>query len=802
MIKGIGRFVFYFIVNESRWKARELAFAAKPLHRNMDRQGSLNSLVGSQRQSSGGNLSSSQHTSEEQRERECICGRGLACSGMTRAFRVLRDPRQGFAELPGFRKEGVRLRVNPNPKDPSVYKYIFRNNLRAAYLRHLAKQNPDMEKIDFECPQRQFVALHHFHPEVVRAFHENPLTTAQNLKVPISITEHELKDLNIEYEEEDRILSITGVPTGGYYFVPNYSHEKALHDLKTALWAENIESKEVLLDENPEEVAVVVQSSLPSTIDDYSQSSSDDSFMTADEGQHSAPNKDGKIVRDEDSKPKLDRGGPIEDHQNGSDIPDEVSGTEKAIAHASDLDGNDPDFAIPVADSTESDFDDVLEKEKGPPQDATPEYTKQTLQQSLTGISDTISESGEAGEEEVAKGMSGEALAVKTTARLVREAGHPWDIPKYRKKTSRPEPKKPPTPAHFIDPTKTTFETTTSEHPPNATESESATPKSNVADDDQPQEPDTAENTYSQMVTELPNEILTPSTPSLTVIVEDSVASSIEDTVGTPDLSSSQPGVLSSEPLGKSIQQIKTRTSFPPLRPQKNTHQRINSFDESEVAASGDAKVSEEAIQLNHQLPGADPTLRTQVHNDLLGWESRRRSDLSNDLEFNRAKWKAAREILRDGLEEVERVKRMVLGFAKAGYVFADALQAMYDDKLLDDAGNTVTTSFFQNRLAKQRTGVEYSIENASATLASSDAGGTSSLLNSIIESQRALAKMFRDSSKYMEEEIFLEMSEISTEIQTRARKLISLGDNMLAELKRSEIEVTNIWGEFERILT
>ena len=166
----------------------------------MDRQGSLNSLVGSQRQSSGGNLSSSQHTSEEQKERECICGRGLACSGMTRAFRVLRDPRQGFAELPGFRKEGVRLRVNPNPKDPSVYKYIFRNNLRAAYLRHLAKQNPDMEKIDFECPQRQFVALHHFHPEVVRAFHENPLTTAQNLKVPISITEHELKDLNIEYE--------------------------------------------------------------------------------------------------------------------------------------------------------------------------------------------------------------------------------------------------------------------------------------------------------------------------------------------------------------------------------------------------------------------------------------------------------------------------------------------------------------------------------------------------------------------------------------------------------------------------
>jgi hypothetical protein len=43
-----------------------------------------------------------------------------------------------------------------------------------------------------------------------------------------------------------------------------------------------------------------------------------------------------------------------------------------------------------------------------------------------------------------------------------------------------------------------------------------------------------------------------------------------------------------------------------------------------------------------------------------------------------------------------------VLVFVKAVVLFSDTLQAMYDDNLLDDAGNTVTNSVVQNRLAKQ----------------------------------------------------------------------------------------------------
>ena len=147
---------------------------------------------------------------------------------MTQAFRLLGDPRCYYVELPRYRK------------DPPAYKYVFRNQLRAAYLRHLQRLHGATMKdmSEFESPQRQFIALHHFHPAVVRAFYENPLTSAQKHKVPISITEHELAALGMEAEEEDRILSVTGAPTGGYYFVPGYAQEHTHNDLKELVRAE------------------------------------------------------------------------------------------------------------------------------------------------------------------------------------------------------------------------------------------------------------------------------------------------------------------------------------------------------------------------------------------------------------------------------------------------------------------------------------------------------------------------------------------------------------------------------------
>jgi hypothetical protein len=202
-----------------------------------------------------------------------------------------------------------------------------------------------------------------------------------------------------------------------------------------------------------------------------------------------------------------------------------------------------------------------------------------------------------------------------------------------------------------------------------------------------------------------------------------------------------------------------------------------------------------DAVELAHQLPGADPTLRIQIHNDLIAWESKRRSDLSQQLEYFREQWNAACDILRDGMDEARFAERLILGISKASRLFADSLQAVYDDKLFDDRGNAVKNSFLQNRLAKQRSGFEYSIESNQ----SEDVGqaGQSMLLGSILEVQLEVARAFIESSNYLDQEILPEVLELKDELYRDSQGLESKGESVIQELKRSEIEVKGIWGKF-----
>ena len=202
------------------------------------------------------------------------------------------------------------------------------------------------------------------------------------------------------------------------------------------------------------------------------------------------------------------------------------------------------------------------------------------------------------------------------------------------------------------------------------------------------------------------------------------------------------------------------------------------------------------AFSLNHQLPGSDPTLRIQVHNDLIAWESKRRSKNLVHMELNREKWSAARDVIRDGVDEVQVAERLVFGFAKAGRMFAGALQAMYEDKNFDSQGQTVTNSFVQKRLMSQRQKMEHSVDNTSKGLHDGGQGGQSSLLTSIIEAQLVLASSFNDNSQHMEDEIFSEIMELREETLGRATELETLGESILAEMKRSETELKKIWGK------
>jgi len=53
------------------------------------------------------------------------------------------------------------------------------------------------------------------------------------------------------------------------------------------------------------------------------------------------------------------------------------------------------------------------------------------------------------------------------------------------------------------------------------------------------------------------------------------------------------------------------------------------------------------------------------------------------------------------------------------------------------------------------------------------------------------------ENTTHMEEEILPEIAELVVLITKESRKLELIGEGVIAELKRSEIEVKNIWGEY-----
>ena len=201
---------------------------------------------------------------------------------MSLAFQMLQDPRGGHAELPPpYYLQGSDGSGSKNSR--YHYEFLHRmNGLRDAYFRHLSSSEPSLKGSNEDprfADQVQFVALHHFHPRVVREVAEaagfgrmsstnssdnnnNPnasmssSTSSQqyykNLqcRVPWTMTAAEIRRLGLVVKDEDRVVlgqvnNDNGQPKsnnkGGvdeYYFVPNYPMDKAYHDLKCLSKAE------------------------------------------------------------------------------------------------------------------------------------------------------------------------------------------------------------------------------------------------------------------------------------------------------------------------------------------------------------------------------------------------------------------------------------------------------------------------------------------------------------------------------------------------------------------------------------
>lgn len=665
--------------------------------------------------SSGRHRSSSKGSSgSSSKVQECVCGRGIVCFGMSQAFRMLGDPRCHHVELPRYRKNAP------------AFKYVFRNNLRQAYLRELVRQNPDNEKLkaELEDPEtsvpkkRKFVALHHFHPRVVRAFYENPLTSAKKHKVPISITEHELGQLGMECYEDDKILSISGFPTGGYYFTPNYPHEKAHEDLKSLIQAvrnaRNRDTKkksEKKQDAGPKDVGPKV----PADIEISTPKSEKDDSQEAKPAPSFESEKEESIEKEEVDR---DQASTLKESHRRPES-DSMSG----------LLGDDAD-----------DFEKIWDNS----------YSRE-IESSLVPETVIEEEEFEAKEEveidekpEVKASES--TLPVRDSLSSRRSVDRPWATPKYRRDRARP-PSVVTGAAAYIDPTNT------------GELNDKLASKSEVEDDGE----DIARIAADMTIVDVQqNPLVSPLTPA------------------SPVRNKSEPKFeWSVSP---------NRASYSPKSPKRW------SMGDDEVSLDSADSDLQNFIKLDHAFPGGDPTIRIQVHNDLIAWESKRRSDLAQQLEYNEERWKTARDILTDGVGEAKYAERLILGTSKASRLFADSLNAVYDDKLLDDKGNAVRNSFVRNRLAKQRKAVEYSIGEDSKE----GSGLGSVLLDSIVSAQKEIANAFVKNSEHIEQEILPEMMEFKALIDADSTRILSIGDAVLSELKQSEVEVKNIWGKLK----
>ena len=156
---------------------------------------------------------------------ECVCG-SKECSGVSAVFKVLQDKRGCFVEVPPTEMERTLMLLDGDlgfattgPAAQTAWQ------LRGAYLRHLQVREDELEEENAS----HFVALHHFHPQVVQDSHacENDDRLAIVCR---TIHESSWKALYLNLKDKDRIPGTEG----SYFVVPNYPFLKAKEDAQRA----------------------------------------------------------------------------------------------------------------------------------------------------------------------------------------------------------------------------------------------------------------------------------------------------------------------------------------------------------------------------------------------------------------------------------------------------------------------------------------------------------------------------------------------------------------------------------------
>jgi hypothetical protein len=199
-----------------------------------------------------------------------------------------------------------------------------------------------------------------------------------------------------------------------------------------------------------------------------------------------------------------------------------------------------------------------------------------------------------------------------------------------------------------------------------------------------------------------------------------------------------------------------------------------------------------------------DNKTRQFIHSKLRAYESRRRSAFTAKLESSSLYWRSFRDLLAASIHETSRAERLVLGTARANATYADAMQASYEDTLIDDRGAMVLDQKKRNKLLVVRSGQDYAVaptnvtgEGARTRNVALTEERRNNMLSRLIDSQQIVADKFGENSKQLESEIASELKHLRVDLENKFVAIREIGDAIISELEATEAEVSQAWGRF-----
>jgi hypothetical protein len=211
----------------------------------------------------------------------------------------------------------------------------------------------------------------------------------------------------------------------------------------------------------------------------------------------------------------------------------------------------------------------------------------------------------------------------------------------------------------------------------------------------------------------------------------------------------------------------------------------------SEESCDEAASPSDQQIPLSRAPAASSLTTRQGLHDKLRAYEARRRLAYASKFESSSLHWKSFRDLLAASVQETGRAQRLVLGTSRAHQLYADGLQAMYEDIFLDERGNVILKPKQQKKLSMTRKLPERKLSS------NADESGPArgSCLIPIREAQHVMAERFGENARNMDVEIADEIGHLFDELKVKVGNMELLGDAILAELEETEQEVAEAWG-------